>query len=235
MEAVLKDIQALSTNLIAHNIDMSPLESLPRELKDKLQQKYDAEYKAIGNQTEFKKIKDIIKKPITEKFSNIQEKVKLLPDKDKVEIETGLSKLVDLTAKQKFFEFKYVQLSTFIIIFIDKVKTLLLDLVKTHKDHNEKETDNLKEIIKQLLAIMNSNIINITDDEIQSVETLLEEGITQKPNSSTDLTSETGLMEQLNTILKDAQKEALGTPAAPVVSGGFVKGHSVFPQSFYTL
>lgn len=236
MEAVLKDIQVLSKNLIEHNIDMNPFKSLSDELQAKLTQKYDAEYNAMKNQKEFKAIKDIIQKPIQPNFQRIQEQLKLLtiPKEDKDQIQTGLASLLDVTTKQKFFEFKYVQLSSFIIIFIDKVKRLLLDIVNIHKVYNETETNNLKEIIKQLLAIMNSNIINITDDEIQSVETLLAEGVTNKPGD-TDLTSDTGLMENLNKILKEAQKEALGTPASPVVSGGFVKGHSVFPQSFYTL
>jgi len=181
---LIGDIQTIIKNL--NDNDVKSLSEYLKSIKlDALETRMIQDISKIDKREDYKNILTNFNNKIEEQYVEVQKTIKnsnLLTDKEKGEYAEKVKSLIQIGAKYKYFEFKYVQLNIFILTFVEKIKVLLNELANGFAQNTVQQKDTLKEIIKQLLTIMGSNMLTISDEEIKGIEGLLATGIPKEPS-----------------------------------------------------
>lgn len=197
--------------------------------------------KTIAIEMEEKKQKILGENPITKDAAMTQD------------INTILGNVKDLKVKYKYFEYKYIEMNLFLIIFIQKVytsmDTFVANVLSFNNARDVVRDEMLRDTLKLMTSILDASDLQITDEDSKALSSLM----TQTKNRAEEKQKE--LEEYLKTVVKsegDGLKELLSTFSDALKlkmfdtlkenaavkakqSGGFVRGESVMPQAFYEL
>lgn len=153
------------------------------------------------------------------------------------EISPMFKDLLSLRTKYKFFEYEYVNLNLFLILFIQHTLqssySIADKVVAIMKERDEKHHKMLSDLIKLLLSIMSASDFNINPAEIDKINEMM------KAAEETAGQKQVGLVKQVggaieNELVNVMNKALEGSPA-PTMTGGFFRDGSMLPQSFYDL
>lgn len=263
---VVKEYQNELNKGSEQKYDLSKIEkfvgSFHKELLDQISKDNNTLSNA-GKQSQLKEklkntsnLPDYLKSIYSESLTDVKEELFKSPvvQNDK-EIKDGITNLFDditgLKSKYKFFEYRYIQLNLFLIIFIQhtftSVNTFVDSVLQYTTERDKNRQDNLTEIIKLLLKIMSDARINIEETDFDLLNKLTESTQQQLAQREKDLKDNLelaadGVQQKMAAVLN------VNPALAPMTSstnnplnqfngqqGGFVRDNSVFPQSFYEL
>jgi hypothetical protein len=158
------------------------------------------------------------------------------------EISPIFKDLISLRTKYKFFEYEYVNLNLFLILFIqntlqssysiaDKVVTIL-------KERDEKHHKMLSDLIKLLLSIMSASDFNINPAEIDKINEMMKKAEETAGQKHDGLRKQIGgaIENELVNVMNKALEQSQGNASKDAtIVGGFFRDGSMLPQSFYDL
>lgn len=150
--------------------------------------------------------------------------------------------VVNLKSRYSFFEYKYIQLNIFMLALFSNYNKIILSLVTDVtglvKSHEKAMNGKIDDAFKLVLALLNTNQISTQD--LDSISNVFNE---MKKKLEQDTKETVAKINTASTDIKDtleAIKNVSASPSAPTASGGaqqggFVRGSSSFPQSFFEL
>lgn len=189
--------------------------------------------------------KNIILKEKESEKKAIEQNLNNNPILKNTNLPTNILNLFDnsqtLKVKYKYFEYKYVYLNLFLLGFIEKTmetlhgfSTITQSYIK-NKDAVQQET--ITSLITLLNQILNNANITLNDDDELTIKKMMDEIKIQTEKNLADLQ-----MKEKETVDKIKTELAKATPASTTSPtalggkrGGFVRGSSTFPQTFYEL
>ena len=267
---VVKEYQDELNKSSEQKYDLSKIEkfvgSFHKELLDQISKDNNTLSNA-GKQSQLKEklkntsnLPDYLKSIYSESLTDVKEELFKSPvvQNDK-EIKDGINNLFNditgLKSKYKFFEYRYIQLNLFLIIFIQhtftSVNTFVDSVLQYTTERDKNRQDNLTEIIKLLLKIMSDARINIEETDFELLNKLTESTQQQLAQREKDLKDNLelaadGVQQKMAAVLNvNPALAPMTSSLAPSTTnplnqfngqqGGFVRDHSVFPQSFYEL
>lgn len=172
----------------------------------------------------------------------------------KSNVEDIMNSVKSLKVKYKFFEYKYIELNIFMLLFIQHSYNTIEAFVSNVLAFNNLRDTAREELVKQTLQIMMS-IINSADLSIkpedfeqlsQSMEQLQKTSQKRadeldsklKELSSASVNSISQIVSTLDEATRNSLKEELNKPktgGSKRQDGGFVRGSTLFPQAFYDI
>jgi hypothetical protein len=146
--------------------------------------------------------------------------------------------VVNLKSRYSYFEYKYIQLNIFMLALFTNYNAIITgaldDVLNLVTAHDKAMSGKLDEVFKLILALLQSNQISTQDlDSIAAVFGQMQDKLKEDTKKT---------VEAINTASKDVEKTLMAirnmsaTPdGQPGQKGGFVRGSSSFPQSFFEL
>ena len=116
--------------------------------------------------------------------------------------------ITGLKSKYKYFEYKYIQLNLFLIVFIQHTYTTMDNFINTVLAYtvtrDTARTDSLRELINLLLEIMKQAELNIDQKDFESIEQLMSvvEGSIKEKQVALGQAVEKARVEALDEMLK---------------------------------
>ena len=167
----------------------------------------------------------------------------------KKNLETIFTNISHLKSKYKYFEYKYIQLNLFMLVFIQHTFKTMEDFVskvtKYIAEQDKTRSKTVSELINLLVKIMNQADLNIDKNDFNAINIMmasLEKEIKDKQNRVNSQVSKfaTEASAQLLQGLSGNNSSNPFTsiapaPTTPPTNGGFVRSHSRFPQAFFDL
>ena len=159
-----------------------------------------------------------------------------------------ISSVQNLKVKYRFFEYKYIQLNIFLILFIQKAYDSIDEFVKNVLAFNQQRDEMREKVIKDTLDAMikilasadlqlkpeDFNYLNTMLDNIQKDIRRKEDALGQHLQDVKTITKNNleGFVSALSEATKNDMSEIL---ARRPQRGGFIRGSSMIPQPFYAL
>lgn len=146
--------------------------------------------------------------------------------------------VVGLKSRYSFFEYKYIQLNIFMLALFSNYNKIILSLVtdvtELVKKHEQAMSGKIDDAFKLVLALLNTN--QISTDDLDKISNVFNE---MKKKLEEDTAATVNKINTASTEIKDTLT-AIQQVSAPNngqgnQSGGFVRGSSSFPQSFFEL
>jgi hypothetical protein len=165
-------------------------------------------------------------------------------------IKNILNNINNMNVKHKFFEYKYIQINLFLIIFIQHTMSTMQDFIEKVTQYSllrdAKKRDSIDELVKILLQLLNDSRVQLDPENFNVINNMV------KTINSDINSNQKKLNDKINTI-KDASFNEIvkflynnafteqnivnqfNPDETPIMKGGFIKGNSVIPQEFYNL
>lgn len=151
--------------------------------------------------------------------------------------------VVSLKSRYSFFEYKYIQLNIFMLALFSNYNQIILSLVTDVtglvKKHEEAMSGKIDDAFKLVLALLNTNQISTDDlDKISNVFNEMKKKLEEDTAATVNKinTASTEIKDTLTAIQQvSATPGATGANTGGAQQGGFVRGSSSFPQSFFEL
>lgn len=165
-------------------------------------------------------------------------------------VQTIVGTIVSLKAKYAFFEYKYIQLNIFLLAMIRNMYSILQDvmtnIVQVVIEREKKRSIEMEKIFELMKQMMMNADMQITPNDFDIISGMIGK-LKEEAQAGFDQTNKTAAetYKKLNDTIS-----VLGTAAVPGASstipaggsskktkqkGGFVRGSSSFPQSFFDL
>lgn len=173
------------------------------------------------------------------------------------ELKNGVNSIMNnvkaLKTKYKFFEYKYVELNVFMILFIQYVYQSINTFVIQMSAFNKMRDENRESMFKEAMNVMSGMLkeLDISDNKESLTDMLTalkqkiktnDEEINKKMKDVMVLTTESlsSYLNALTDTTKDQISQALqkqqgGKKKKTKQRGGFVRDFSKFPQAFYDI
>lgn len=181
------------------------------------------------------------------------DRLKLAPN------DTGISQpldamfktIKDLKVRYKFFEYKYVELNIFMILFVqysyEAIQNFSTNVLAFNAVREENRKQIMQEIFSEMNKVMTGSDIQVREADytaLRGMMTRLQTQMTQKNNEmvqnmekvmQVSTENMAGFVGALTEATKKGLLSELNKPPGQQQQGGFVKDHSRFPQAFYDL
>lgn len=207
-----------------------------------------------------------MKKPTSEIFQNLSKHFgKELEDKKnelinqkgivespelKTNITTIMNSVQGLKVKYKFFEYKYIEMNIFLILFIEHVykslERFITNVVAFNQQRDLVRENLIKDTFSLMMNILTSADLQINPDDFDYITKLMEQLRThmqtknnemeEKMRGMVEVTTDNlaGFINALSSATKDGLYQQLQGQQGQQ-RGGFVRDGSKFPQAFYEL
>jgi len=177
-------------------------------------------------------------------------------------MKTGLtsitSSIQNLKVKYRFFEYKYIQLNIFLILFIQKsyssIDEFVTNVLAFNKQRDEIREKVISDLLDAMIKIMGAADLQLKTDDFNHLNKLLgdlsesmrkkEEDLQKKIKMTEDVTKENlkGFVDAITDAtavdlkkLLDSKYSTRDTRNSSTQNGGFIRGSSMMPQAFYSL
>lgn len=162
---LLEKISADNENISAEEKDKKFHELLKNKgLPDYLKNIYDSKLSKLKQR--------ILEDPIVTKDSEMKNNINQI-----------LTDITGIKSKYKYFEYRYIQLNLFLIIFIQHTYSTMDNFIKTilayTVNRDKMREDSLRDLINLLLRIMKEAELNITQKDFESIDNLMSVSETQ--------------------------------------------------------
>lgn len=180
---------------------------------------------------------------------------------DSKEMKDNISLIINnvkgLKVKYKFFEYKYIELNIFLILFIQHVYRTLDEFIKNVLAFNSQRDDTREKVLKDTLKVM-INILTAADLQIEpqdfeyltgmmdKIKSDMQDKEREMNNKLKDLVTITtdnlsGFLDAMTDATKVDMYQKLGAteavrnpqPKPGQYTGGMLRGESILPRSFY--
>ena len=225
---------------------------------------------------------EIMSSPVGDKVKNIESIFKILGDnygKDLEEkkkiimqsqgivdskemqgnVETIMNSVKGLKVKYKFFEYKYIELNIFLILFVQQVyksmDSFVNNVVAFNKQRDATREQLIRDTLKIMLGILTAADLQINPNDFEYLTGMMDKLKSHMDDKNKELETK---MRDLVAITTDNLSGFLGALTEPtkidlmkqlqqdpklqqaaqaqgVLRGGFVRDGSMFPQAFYDL
>jgi hypothetical protein len=171
-------------------------------------------------------------------------------EKMKKGVEDIMKNVTSMKVKHKYFEYKYIELNIFIILFVQHVYATMHGFVgnviafNTLRDANrEKIVENIMnamtDILKDADPTTNVNIKDLTElmGKVKESVKSRDEDMKKKLEGMVEVSTK-NLSQFLSVLTPELLADIRAAPVVPQgggQKGGFVRDHSRFPQAFYDL
>lgn len=156
------------------------------------------------------------------------------------DVDTIINTVVGLKSKYSYFEYKYIQLNIFMLALFtnynDIIKSLIDSIVQIVTTHEDQMSEKLDSLLPLVLKLLNTNQISTDDlDQIAGVVNQM------KTQLATDTSATIAKLNDGSEKIKKTLEAIQGMSENPnptsggAQQGGFVRGSSSFPQSFFEL
>ena len=164
----------------------------------------------------------------------------------KTNVEQIMNSVKSLKVKYKFFEYKYIELNIFMILFIQHAYDTIEAFVKNVLAFNNLRDHTREKLVQETLQVM-MNIISSADLEIQPSDfDHLSQSMSQLQQHTDKKTKEleesirqlqTGTTDSLNAFIRNLSNDTKTKLKTELnnQTGGFVRGSTQFPKAFYDI
>jgi hypothetical protein len=283
---VVKDYKINLETSTGKTFDLNNIDTFVSKFHKELLDKISKDYPNLNESEKEAKVSEKLKdKGLSEylrtiydgKLGDLREQILKNPlvTKDKQmasSIQNIFTDITGLKSKYKYFEYRYIQLNLFLIVFIQHTYSTMENFINSVLSYtvtrDEMRQDSLRELINLLLRIMREAELNIDQKDFETIDQLM--SVIEKQIKDKQVTLESAVEQArvgaLDEMLKlvmanhdifsqqtadDFGEKQHTSRSIPKVDpnlfpeeqtksqfgqyGGFVKGHSTFPQSFYDL
>ena len=167
-------------------------------------------------------------------------------------IETIMNSVKGLKVKYKFFEYKYIELNIFLILFIQQVyksmDAFVNNIVAFNKQRDFTREQLIKDTLKIMLDVLTAADLQINPNDFDHITGMMDKlkihmdkknnELDTKMRDLVDVTSNnlSGFLDAMSDTTKKQMYEQLKEdPRIESMRGGFVRDGSMFPQAFYDL
>jgi hypothetical protein len=169
-------------------------------------------------------------------------------------VESIMGNVKSLKVKYKYFEYKYIELNIFLILFVQHVYATMHTFVNNIIEFNKQRDDAREKIIQDTMKLMagilgegeqglnvvDTNTLRELTTKVQTVMKQKDEAMKQRLDEMVKVSTDNiqGFLAALTDATKGDMKEQLnkqGGSKQKQQQGGFVRDHSRFPQAFYDL
>lgn len=163
-----------------------------------------------------------------------------------------LDNIKNLKVKYKYFEYKYMEMNIFLILFVQKVYQTMDEFVDNVLAFNKLRDANrenmMKETLRMMVEIMTAADLEMNPRDFENVMQMMQKVRADVVKSESDMEAKMEQLmklssENMSTFLnaftgatKSQLAAALNRPGnAPGMNGGFLRSGSILPQAFYEL
>lgn len=251
--SVIKEFQEKTNKTSGTNYNFDQIEQFILNFHQSLQ-------KELDNSGDNRKINDILnnddslKKYLNEmKTHKTDEIFKDIMNNDTVKgnglLQTNIKNILDninnMNIKHKFFEYKYIQINLFLIIFIQHTMSTMQDFIEKVTQYSllrdAKKRDSVDSLVNVLLQMLNDSRVQLDPENFNIINNMMKTINTDISTNQKNLNSKINQIKEssFNDIVKflynNAFTEQNIVSKLPEMTGGFIKDHSVIPQEFYNL
>jgi hypothetical protein len=251
--SVIKEFQEKTNKTSGTNYNFDQIEQFILNFHQSLQ-------KELDNSGDNRKINDILnnddslKKYLNEmKTHKTDEIFKDIMNNDTVKgngvLQTNIKSILDninnMNIKHKFFEYKYIQINLFLMIFIQHTMSTMQDFIEKVTQYSllrdAKKRDSVDSLVTILLQMLNDSRVQLDPENFNVINNMMKTinndiSTNQKNlNSKINEIKESSFNDIVKFLYNNAFTEQNIASKLPEMRGGFVKDHSVIPQEFYNL
>lgn len=247
-------------NAVLSQIDLSQIDgNLSLTDLDKQKQK-DAKFVELMNKNKenpkenleeiFKLLGQSVTKELDEKKKIIMQSQGISESKEmQAGVESIMGNVKSLKVKYKYFEYKYIELNIFLILFVQHVYATMHTFVNNIIEFNKQRDDAREKIIQDTMKLMagilgegeqglnvvDTNTLRELTTKVQNVMKQKDDAMKQRLDEMVKVSTDNiqGFLSALTDATKGTMQAQLNQQ--PQQQGGFVRDHSRFPQAFYDL
>lgn len=237
-ETILKKIKqsmSIPSNATSANADRMARKEMAKKPFEELMQMVSEEF---GKDVEAKKVQVIQSlnlgngdnKLIVDPLTNIFDTIK------------------ELKVRYRFFEYKYIELNVFMLLFVQHVYTAMSDFTTQVLTMNKLREEDRQNIMKNGFDSINNTLkesgLKLQPDDYKNMQTLFTNLQTKLTNQDKEMRDKMDGLMQITTnnmsefvgaLSKSTLDSLVAAGQKQQQQGGFVRGQSQFPQAFYDL
>jgi uncharacterized protein (UPF0305 family) len=264
---IVKDYKIDLKNASGNTYDLKNIENIVSKFHGNLLEQISKEFPTLSKEEQDKKLSNVLKNKGLSKYLTTNQDNEIVSWKDKIlqnslvkkdtEMSNSVNSIFDgltgLKSKYKYFEYRYIQLNLFLIIFIQHTYTIMDNFINTvlaytiTRDRAREES--VKELIDLLLKIMKSAELNINQKDFEAIDQLMSVIQNQIKDKEVKLDkaineARTGALDEMLKVIVNnsemfktetfdnisASSSTSTSSRATSISGGFVRGSSIFPE-----
>jgi hypothetical protein len=158
-------------------------------------------------------------------------------------LSTIVKTLSVLRAKYRFFEYKYIQMNIFLLMFVQHSYSSIDKFIDNVLEFNQKRDSireqTLRNTLDAMIGIVNASDINVDPKEFTALNKMLDDISAEMRAKQAATKEELDRMAQqpkleLQQTLK-AMELSASSPGTTLQNGGFIRAQTTSPQSFYEL
>lgn len=164
-------------------------------------------------------------------------------------IDSIFENISTIRAKYKYFEHEYIHMNLFLIVFLQHTHStmdkFINDVIRISIERDKYRHDLMDSLIKLLIEILTKSEIDIKPSDFNMINGMMEnlEAATKKSQQTMEKEFAVATKNAMNNVLNvplpsvntKQQDRANGQRTSQGMMGGFIRDHSIFPQSFYEL
>lgn len=198
----------------------------------------------LNNDESLKKYMDIIKKNKTEEIFRDISNNDILKNNIPLQenVKTILNNINNMNVKHKFFEYKYIQINLFLIIFIEHVSNTMTDFMEKTIQYSllrdAKKKNSIQELTNILMQILNDDRVNLDSQNFNMINDIIKNTNNQLKENQNVLNDKLKKMkdQSFNEIVNFLANNAFTTEkTANEYTGGAIRSGSIIPQEFYNI
>lgn len=198
----------------------------------------------LNNDETLKKYMDIIKKNKTEEIFRDISNNDILKNNIPLQenVKTILNNINNMNVKHKFFEYKYIQINLFLIIFIEHVSNTMTDFMEKTIQYSllrdAKKKNSIQELTNILMQILNDDRVNLDSQNFNMINDIIKNTNNQLKENQNVLNDKLKKMkdQSFNEIVNFLANNAFTTErTVDEYTGGAIRAGSVIPQEFYNI
>lgn len=196
----------------------------------------------------FKNISEYFGNDVDQQKKVVFDRLQLQPEDKMISdpLNAMFNTIKELKVRYKFFEYKYVELNIFMILFVqfayDMIRNFTTQVIAFNAVREDNRKQVMKEILTQLNDMMTSAGVKVEAADYETLRKMLGNLQNQMDSKNKEMQDNLNKLMEVSTenmsgfvsALSKATQEGL-LKELNNKQGGFVRDHSRFPQAFYDL